>query len=317
MLKLRIHGALLPLAWLIACGGAHPAPAPAPAKVALPDNPAEKPKTPPPAPVVAPPTPPARGPLLWQVGGSPGSWLIGTIHAGVTLADAPAAVRAAFTGCRKLIIESDIANPDLAAGKALMGRAGKERTDRLIGKQRWRKLVRMIPGANPGALKRMRPWVLYMMLAVKMMPAGTSLDRQLLDAAKDRRMAVGFLESTVAPLRILAGLPDAPMARQLGRLVDDPVAVRDDMSRLVGAFKAGDAGRLTRLTFDSPEARAFPAMNDRFIIGRNRAWLPGLVSELQKGGVCVAVGVGHLLGKRSLQVMLRKHGFNAARYRGR
>ena len=58
-------------------------------------------------------------------------------------------------------------------------------------------------------------------------------------------------------------------------------------------------------------------MNDRFIIGRNRAWLPGLVSELQKGGVCVAVGVGHLLGKRSLQVMLRKHGFNAARYRGR
>ena len=50
-----------------------------------------------------------------------------------------------------------------------------------------------------------------------------------------------------------------------------------------------------------------------FVVGRNRAWIPGIKKLLQQGGACIAVGAGHLVGDNSIQRILKAEGIETAR----
>ena len=55
------------------------------------------------------------------------------------------------------------------------------------------------------------------------------------------------------------------------------------------------------------------AMMFDILDGRNRTWMPGLSSELSRGGAFVAVGALHLPGEGGLVELLRGRGFTVTR----
>ena len=280
-----------------------PTPTPAPAPAPAPER-ANKPKT-------ADPDH-ADGAFVWRVQGPSPSWLLGTIHAGVPLHRAPAPLQHAVDRCKVMALEADLDNADWAAARTLMVGLKPGELSGLLGRVEARRLVQLL-GMPRAEVHALRPWALWMMLAVKMMPKGAGMDKELLDAAKVMKKRRVFLESTVAPLRILATMPQAAMVRELQEGIRNPEAIAQEMRQLVSVYKAGKVEKLRALTFDTAQSQRVPQLNERFLIGRNKAWLPAIEELIQAGGACIAVGAGHMVGPQGLPKLLRGRGLVVTR----
>ena len=81
-----------------------------------------------------------------------------------------------------------------------------------------------------------------------------------------------------------------------------------DFSRMITAWRAGNADFLAKATHDS--FRDFPAMADRLLTVRNRNWIPKLENYLRSGKTYfVVVGAAHMGGSEGVIALLRARGY--------
>jgi uncharacterized protein YbaP (TraB family) len=82
----------------------------------------------------------------------------------------------------------------------------------------------------------------------------------------------------------------------------------DEIAGLYEAWASGDPARLDR--FLRQEYADQPAVRERLLDARNRAWIPQIEAMLrEKHTYFIAVGAGHLAGPAGVPALLRAAGY--------
>ena len=272
--------------------------------------------------VSAPPAVESASPALWKVADADTTiYLFGTVHAlppGIGWYRGQ--VSEAFESSDELVTE--IAGDDPAEmqrmvfAKALLpeGQALRPMLDAKPRQALEAALTRH--GLQPDAFDRFKPW--YAAIALSTLPlAQERFDavngvEQLLDAkAKALGKRHSGLETAEYQLSLFDRLPAEVQQRYLCEVIRTLPEVKDQLSNIIAAWKAGDAERLARLINEGEDD---PAMLETLLVGRNRTWADWVKTRLeQPGKVFLAVGAGHLAGQGSLQDQLETRGVTVTR----
>ena len=254
--------------------------------------------------------PPGERPLLlWEVEREGVvSHLLGTCHIPMPLSHAmPNPMRAdIFSTSRIVVGEIDMQKEDLDSTMALAfsSRSLRER----IGAEPFRALsVRVRDTVPATALDRMSPWIASSLLMSANgrtdSPGSLPMDLAVMQAAQGANLPYLGLESLASQAALLVAYED-DLVKEL-RSTSDPVrAAWSDQQDLLQACADTDPVAVARVV------RSLPAELDAALLSeRNQRWMTRLGPEFAQGGVLLAVGAGHMLGRKGLVSLLQKSGY--------
>jgi uncharacterized protein len=252
-------------------------------------------------------------PLLWHVHSAAGpTYLYGTMHAGIdALAEVPAVVWQRLADCRELVMEVDPDSVEDEALSVLTELPPGTALDRLLTAEQWTRVTALTPGVSRARLRRLKPWVVISLISQSMLPNTPPMDATILREARERRLAVRFLETMPEQVRIL---DRALTAAELAELVDNEARARRELRQLARAYRAGDARAIAGLLFETGGYARTAQAVDALIVGRSTAWLPEIERRIRgTGRAFIAIGVAHLLGDGGLVTLLRRRGYRVTR----
>lgn len=261
----------------------------------------------------APDTPPpavihAR-PALWMVRDADTTiYLFGTIHklrAGTTWIQGP--VKQALDASGTVMVEVDMSNAAAvpAALKAhSVAHDGKTMAERLPEAMRARYRARLAEFNLPEkALDRLQPWAVASMIGSMVQRKNgivreEGVEDQLLAAAKAGGKRIDGLETLDQQFGYFEQMSEAEQVAQLSAVLGDEKPGKDVFNRLSRDWAAGHEKRLARdMSSDMPAS-----IREVLVYKRNRNWAASIRSMLDKPGIFfIAVGSGHLVGKRNLR----------------
>ncbi|MBB4641537.1 TraB/GumN family protein [Rhizorhapis suberifaciens] len=257
-------------------------------------------------------------PALWVVKDEDTTvYLFGTVHVlkpGTVWLDDE--VGAAFAKADRLVLE--IVTPDqseMAQKVAMMAvdPAGKPLRDKL-GKEAYAKYISAMTqaGISWQPFERLKPWIAAITLSLA--PLGKlgyddqlGAEKVLTTAAKASGKSIGALETPEQQLGYFDSLPEKQQVAFLNATVDGMADVEKDFTNLVNSWATGKPEALADEMNESLEAT--PDLAETLLFQRNRNWAGQIQAMLEKPGtVFIAVGAGHLAGKKSVQDYLKKRG---------
>jgi hypothetical protein len=258
-------------------------------------------------------------PFLWKVEkAGTVNYVFGTMHLGVDASRSlPPWLWAIFDGAKAFAMEADATDSSLVA--AIM-RSDGTTLDQELGPDYWAKLEKVVTPQMAAGLKTMKASAAAVFVTLQGLPMTSPMDLVLANRAKEAGRPITYLEDA----RMQQALVDKWLdARALKAMLDDPEAVKAKNIELLGAYRAGDDGKLTALISDQTQwkdmglsqAEALKAM-DEMLYARNRAWIAPLEGLFAPGGAFVAVGVGHLVGEQNVLELLAKKGYTITRVTG-
>jgi uncharacterized protein YbaP (TraB family) len=244
-------------------------------------------------------------PLMWEVEGKGGtSYLFGTMHIGADIdRELHPVVWARLLSSRIVILEADVkAAPMMEMAQAAMLPPDKS-LDKMVPTAMWPKVVEASGGMLPEPmLKRMKPWFVMSAITQQMAPKSQPMDLVMQERAQQSGKEMRYLETWKQQVDLLdEAMGVDVLVDALGEL-DEMSKNLDDLRR---AYLRGDAAAIEKLTFDAEEMKEHPKFYLKMFDLRNAAWMAPLRRAFDEGGVFVAVGAGHLLGKRGLVQLFR------------
>lgn len=263
-------------------------------------------------------------PFLWHATHPdvPGTlYLLGSLHvSSPDLYPMPPAVERAYAMAHTLVFETDIgltSSPEFGTRVAALARFPEDESlqdavsPEVFALLREQAEKRAFPLAY---VMQYRPWYCANYLTMTVLRRlgynqSEGIDRHFhLRAVQDEKRIVS-LEEADFQLALFSGLSPEDAEDFLRQTLTDVRHIEDFAPQLVAAWKTGDAEGLGALIEGSFEP--YPHLYRRWLIDRNRAWIPQL-TELagQEGDVLVVVGAGHLVGKQSVLRMLQAEGFS-------
>lgn len=268
------------------------------------------------------PQPVESRPALWKVADADTTiYLFGTIHA--LPADVPwyrGEVAVAFEGSKELVTEITEADP-ASTQQALLTRAvlppGQSLRALFSPPEKARYEAALTALKLPvDAFDRFEPW--YAAIVLGTLPllqdgysAGMGVEKVLGTRAKALGRAQEGLETAEYQFGLFDGLPPAVQKRYLLEVIRNLPTMKQDLVKIIEAWKAGDAEGLARLINAEEDD---PALVAALITNRNKAWADWIKARLDKPGtVFVAVGAGHLAGAGSVQDQLAARGVATTR----
>jgi hypothetical protein len=265
----------------------------------------------------------SRG-LLWRVSkpGVEASHVYGTIHvADPRLADLPEPVRAALAGARALMLEyvADAYGKERFLEAAMF--LDRQTLEEKIGAEDFARVLEMLEpiGVSRGFVNKLKPWgVLLNLRAPPQDPGGVTLDGQLFDHARARRMAISQMEVVEEHVSLF---DDFPMGSQVA-LLKHALAHREELAGMarqtLDAYLARDLAAIWRVQQDfvarHPQIAADnAALVKRVVFDRNVVLAFRMQRELRRGRAFIALGALHLYGSRGVLALLRKDGYRVSR----
>jgi len=252
------------------------------------------------------------GPLLWRVEGPNGpSYLFGTMHMGVSLADVGPSVAKALDQTKTFISETDLTLVNQLEVLRMGTLGPKESLEALLGSEAFDELARLLSRSlNRSNLDRLKPWFAYLNALQAIHESGASIDAELTDRAKAAGKEMIYLETWQFQLGMLSELITVDDVKEI---LKDDSPDRKLIEDLGKAYRAGDFDALTTM-LAGPEAvakdpRAFKLM----FADRNRAWVKPLADAMRAGPTFVAVGAGHFAGDEGVLALLKAEGIEAVR----
>jgi uncharacterized protein len=254
-------------------------------------------------------------PFLWRVEGPAGpSWLFGTVHVGVVLAELPAVVVERLGASRVVVLEADVRGIDPFSMMEMVQLPEGMRLDALVRPDVWAALRGRLGFVFPEEqLVRLQPWFVESVLVTLEVPTLAPMDLALLQQAAARGQELRFLETWQEQLQLMGRVPLEQSAEDLTRWVDEPGEVVGELNRLLQAYRAGDQAGVESVVLDPESLVEHAALYEVTLFERNANWLPVLEPWVAEGGVFIAVGLGHLLGERGLVEMMRARGYTVER----
>jgi uncharacterized protein YbaP (TraB family) len=269
--------------------------------------------------------------LLWRIEGAPKpSYLFGTIHLSdprvVTLTPQ---VKDAFAASERIAVEiADLSAEDSSATivKHAMVKTGGSINDLPAEIQPQIKSAlqaRGIPGEAAGHFEQ---W--FLVLALAMPPcmmremAGKSpdevLDGSLVKSARAAGKPVISLETSEEQISLFKSLDKATIRRELILVPRIEPLAEDILETMTQAYIARSTAlfdqALPAIAKLSKEEAADAVYFQRALVDdRNATMVQRAKAELDKGGLFIAVGAGHIAGPKGLVELIRKAGFTVTR----
>jgi uncharacterized protein YbaP (TraB family) len=163
-------------------------------------------------------------------------------------------------------------------------------------------------------LKRFKPWALALtLLGLEWQAAGfdaqLGLDRHFYDRALADGKQVQGLETIDFQISRFDELSMEEQDRLLASTLRELETEKASVTKLADAWKAGDTLTVERIVLQ--ELRKEPRMYDRFLVDRNRNWMPKIDALFaRRGRAFVVVGAAHLVGPDGLLALLRAKGYS-------
>jgi uncharacterized protein len=253
--------------------------------------------------------------------GAPPSHVYGTIHvADARLAELPAPVREAFDSSRSLMLEF---LPDAYSRErfleASMFLDGQTLEQKIGAADFERAFEHLRPiGLSREFVNKLKPWGVLLNLRNPGGHQGSSLDTQLLQRARSRRMPLHQIEGVEEQIFTF---DEFPMEAQIA-LLKHSLEHREELVRLsartLDAYLSGDLAGIWRLREEfvrrHPQIAAHQAVltkrvvHDRSVVMAFRAQ-----RQLRRGGAFVALGALHLYGEKGVLALLEEDGYVSAR----
>ncbi len=154
-----------------------------------------------------------------------------------------------------------------------------------------------------------RPWFLAFLLSTGPSDRIAGVEGYMMGRARTYQRPIEGLESNNEHLQVFSGLTDrqaeALLLLRFIQTKDKPLMMTPQAR---AAWRNGDADFLERMTM--AEYRDFPAMADRLLGQRNRAWLPKIEGWIRSGKTYfVLAGAAHMGGPNGLLSLLRGRGY--------
>lgn len=171
-------------------------------------------------------------------------------------------------------------------------------------------------GIPAEAFDRFEPWYAGLLLSLLPLKAAgydkaNGVETLIEARAAEKHKARKALETPEYQIELFDGMPLESQNRYLGEVLEQLPTLREDVAKVVTAWKTGRADELASLL---NEDESDEAMRAAFITNRNKAWAQWLQARMaEPGTVFVAVGAGHLAGEGSVQDQLAKVGIKAKR----
>src|SRR5581483_6035645 len=247
-------------------------------------------------------------------------YLLGSLHV-VTkdIFPLPKEIEDAFADSKKLVVEVNAVGLDqqkllemtvkkgtYPKGETLSKNVSKETLDLLEKHFAGKKDVKL------AALDPLRPWFLTMLLmAEELRESGFSqegIDHHFMKKAKAQKMPIIELETAGAQLDLFAEMTPALQDKMLAKTLKEAGSMKNQMAKMIAAWKAGDAEAMTEAVVRDPVKR-FPESKPvmvKMFDERNVKMLEKIEVMLKGNETCfVVVGAGHLVGEKGLLKMLR------------
>ncbi|MDQ6765905.1 MAG: TraB/GumN family protein [Verrucomicrobiota bacterium] len=255
---------------------------------------------------------------VWKVTAPSGGTLFlgGSVHA-LRSSDypLPPAYNRAFDASSRLVFEVDdkgltqAGNELLKSGQYAKGDSLKNHVDpRTYDYLRRVFALMKVPEEK---FARYRPWVL-----IWMMQSGSSsafkedlgVEEFLLKRARATSKPIFGLETVSEHARVFSGLNDRQGEALLLLTFIPHAGSNDDTSRVMDAWRRGDADSLARAVHES--FSDFPAFGRRILDERNQRWIPKLEGYLRSGQTYfVVAGAGHMGGPGGVLNLMRERGY--------
>ena len=261
------------------------------------------------------------GPALWKVSDEDTTiYLFGTLHAlpgGLPWLDGKLAQ--AIDSADELVTEVDLSS-QAALQKSLLQKgalpAGQTLRSMMKPKERADfEQVLAAAGLPPQALDRMKPWSAGLMLSLlPIMKGGFSPEagvEQVLNSRLASTKRRDALETVDFQLDLFDTLPMDAQLKYLGEVVKSAPEQLNSLNAMLAEWLKGDAEGLAELMNSGDDD---PQFAERLLYSRNRNWADWIQQRLAKPGtVFMAVGAGHLAGKKSVQDVLASRGIASSR----
>lgn len=258
---------------------------------------------------------------LWEVKGKSNTvFLLGSLHLmKKNMYPLDAAIERAYTNADIVVFETDMAameSPEFAM--KLMAEATYPEGETLkknLPAATYSLLVSNLQATVGSAepFEKFKPWMVAVTLvALELQKLGFSaekgLDKHFYTRAREDKKSLQELETPDEQLKLLTTLNDIEAGDFLGQSLNEMATWKTQFNAMVDAWQAGDTKALENILTES--FKKYPAMEKKFLTGRNEKWL-GKIEKLIQGDkdVLIVVGAGHLVGKDSVVDLLSRRGF--------
>jgi uncharacterized protein YbaP (TraB family) len=255
--------------------------------------------------------------LLWEISGKglkQPSYLFGTFHM-MCKEDIQFSnnLLSAINASNEVYFEMDLddASNTLGALFFMNMKDGKTLRD-LFTEEEFLKLDTYFRDSLRTSLKtfqKMKPSFLEAFLYPKMMPCKnmSGVEQELLKiAAKDKKEIKGF-ETIAFQASVFDSIPYDVQAKSLLKTIDSIDAYKVQFDKMVKVYKTQQIDQLEAMFTD--ETFGIKDGLDVLLDKRNINWVEQLKTILPGNNIFMAVGAGHLVGKKGLIELLRKEGY--------
>jgi len=164
-------------------------------------------------------------------------------------------------------------------------------------------------------IAKLEPWAAALILTQFALnktgfDANLGIDMQITERARTDGKPVEGLETVIDQLSVFDNRSFEEQTRFLLDSADDAPKLREDLDKLITAWRAGDLRALEKEFLK--ERKKSPALYDALLGARNRQWIPKIEALLKEDrDVLVVVGALHFVGRDGLLALLKKDGHKA------
>lgn len=260
--------------------------------------------------------------LLWQISGNgleKPSYLFGTIHMlckeDAVLSDS---LMAAIENTERVYLEVDMDNifEMLSVMKNMKMKNDTTLKD-LLTAEEYTKVKEFIESKNSllpfSELETYKPLLASSTLLESGMPCdkAVAMEQMILQEAKFRKKRIEGLETMAYQMSIFDSIPYKIQAEQLLKYATTSGAESEankEFIEMMDAYKEQDLEKLGAVIKKNEEG--IGQYEDLLIFNRNRNWVQKLKTIMHDRPVTIAVGAGHLPGKKGVIELLRKEGYS-------
>jgi len=259
--------------------------------------------------------------FAWKATGKGGAvYLVGSVHLlSKDFYPLNPAIEAAYKDADLLVEEVDMAEMlDPSAQLGFLSRGmlpSSTPLDSVVSASTYALVTKRVSdlGLPVEPFKLLKPWLVALMLVqVEWQKAGfdpeLGLDKHFYDQAKADGKRTEGLETAEYQISRLDGMSMEQQEHLLSESLKDLDAERANMTRLVDAWRAGDAPAVERIVLS--ELKQEPLLYKRLLVERNRNWIPKIEALFARPRPAfVVVGAAHLVGPDGLIALLRAKGY--------
>jgi uncharacterized protein YbaP (TraB family) len=261
----------------------------------------------------------AQSSMLYEVSGkglAKPSYIFGTFHAICPTEMVPfESLDPYLARTDQMLMEIDMDDPaeiqSMTGGLMISG--GKTLKDVLTPEQfvKVDEMIKSLLGYSAENVKMIKPMMLTVMALTSAKAIGctaTAYDLSLMQAAVAKKKPISGLETVASQLKVIDSRPLEKQAKDLYEMSLDPQKSIKQLKDLMATYKLGDPEKLIEVT--NSQLKDDKDFQIKLLDDRNLAWVPKLETAFKEKPTFVAVGAGHLGGKKGVLQLLREKGYD-------